>query len=280
MSCRRGRADTGSFVWRVDSTRCPVMAARTAMEAVSPSRISPMRMMSGSWRRMERSPAAKVSPDFTFTCTWVMRGSSYSTGSSTVTMQRSDPLMLLRAEYSVVVFPLPVGPVTRITPWGRCSSRRNCSKMRSGMPSWSSPITSLVLSRKRSTTFSPWVLGRKLARTSNRRRPTPNWNLPSWGSRVSAMFTSARIFRRATTACWTALGRLGPWTRVPSTRYRVSMVRSEGWTCRSVARSRMAFTMSWSTRRTTGNSAWRSRPSPMAAWMASSMTSSMVFRSP
>lgn len=48
MSSRRWTAETASLVCRVEKTRWPVMAARMAMEAVSPSRISPTAMMSGS----------------------------------------------------------------------------------------------------------------------------------------------------------------------------------------------------------------------------------------
>src|SRR5262245_63885491 len=48
-----------SLVCSVDSTRCPVSAALTAISAVSKSRISPTRMMLGSCRRNDRRAAAK-----------------------------------------------------------------------------------------------------------------------------------------------------------------------------------------------------------------------------
>ena len=47
-----------SLVCSVDSTRWPVSAAWIAISAVSRSRISPIMMMSGSWRSSERTPAA------------------------------------------------------------------------------------------------------------------------------------------------------------------------------------------------------------------------------
>ena len=53
-----------SLVCSVESTRWPVSAALTAISAVSKSRISPTRMMFGSWRRNERSAAAKFRPMF------------------------------------------------------------------------------------------------------------------------------------------------------------------------------------------------------------------------
>ena len=43
-----------------------------------------MSTMSGSDRRIERSAEAKVSPALGLACTWLMPGSRYSTGSSTV----------------------------------------------------------------------------------------------------------------------------------------------------------------------------------------------------
>ena len=83
--------------------------------AVSTSRISPTMMMSGSWRRNARSAIAKVSP-----ISWMH-------------LHLVDPLRsvfdrvfvvkcyvgrveLVSTEYSVVVFPEPVGPVTKIIP--------------------------------------------------------------------------------------------------------------------------------------------------------------------
>ena len=75
-----------SFVCSVESTRCPVSAAWIAISAVSRSRISPTMMMSGSWRRMERSAAANVRPILGLTGICVTPSIWYSTGSSTVTI--------------------------------------------------------------------------------------------------------------------------------------------------------------------------------------------------
>ena len=93
MLISRGTAPAASLVWSVEKTRCPVKADRTASSTVSPSRISPTRMTSGSCRRIDRSPEAKVSPAFTLIWHCRMTGSSYSTGSSSVTMLRSRLLM-------------------------------------------------------------------------------------------------------------------------------------------------------------------------------------------
>ena len=58
----------------VDKTWCPVSAASMAISAVSVSRISPIMMMSGSWRKMERSALAKERPISLRVGTWLMPG--------------------------------------------------------------------------------------------------------------------------------------------------------------------------------------------------------------
>ncbi len=68
-----------------------------AIWAVSGSRISPTMILSGSWRRMERRPRAKVSPFFSLTGIWVMPSIWYSTGSSMVTILSSGDLISVSA---------------------------------------------------------------------------------------------------------------------------------------------------------------------------------------
>ena len=79
------------------STRCPVSADWIAICAVSTSRTSPTRMMSGSWRRIALSPLAKVVPASRLICTWLMFPKRYSTGSSMVVMFRPALSSSLRA---------------------------------------------------------------------------------------------------------------------------------------------------------------------------------------
>src|SRR2546425_4578983 len=50
------------------------------------------------------------------TSTWLIPSRLYSTGSSAVMMVTSIVLIRVSAEYSVVVFPEPVGPVTSTMP--------------------------------------------------------------------------------------------------------------------------------------------------------------------
>ena len=55
-----------------------------AIFAVSRSRISPIMMMSGSWRISARTPSAKPSSIDWCTCIWLKAGSTISIGSSMV----------------------------------------------------------------------------------------------------------------------------------------------------------------------------------------------------
>ena len=78
------RPPAASLVCSVLNTRWPVSEAWMAFSAVSRSRISPTRTMSGSCRRMLRSELPNVSPIFGCTWIWLMPSSWYSTGSSVV----------------------------------------------------------------------------------------------------------------------------------------------------------------------------------------------------
>ena len=74
MSIRRVKALGASLVCSVLKTRWPVSDAWMALSAVSRSRISPIRITSGSWRRMLRSAAANVRPILACTWIWLMPG--------------------------------------------------------------------------------------------------------------------------------------------------------------------------------------------------------------
>ena len=68
-SIRRATAEGASLVWRVLKTRWPFRLAFVAIVAVSRSRISPIMMMFGAWRRMERNATGKVIPTSALTGT-------------------------------------------------------------------------------------------------------------------------------------------------------------------------------------------------------------------
>ena len=72
MSIKRATAEGASLVCSVLKTRWPVRLAFVAMLAVSRSRISPIMMMFGAWRSMERNAAGNVMPISVFTCTWLI----------------------------------------------------------------------------------------------------------------------------------------------------------------------------------------------------------------
>ncbi len=131
------------------------MAAFSASSAVSESRTSPTRMMSGSCRRIDRRPLLKVMPVFSLTPTWVIPGSWTSTGSSSVTMFLSGLRISAIAEYRVFVLPEPVGPVMSTSPCGTDSAERNSASWRGSKPSPSSGGTLSPRVSSRMTTFSP-----------------------------------------------------------------------------------------------------------------------------
>ena len=73
-----------SLVCSVLNTMCPVSDACTAISAVSRSRISPTRILSGSCRRIDRKHWANVLPIAASMGICTMPSMSYSTGSSVV----------------------------------------------------------------------------------------------------------------------------------------------------------------------------------------------------
>src|SRR5258706_332688 len=60
MFRKRPRTSSTLLAWTVVKTRCPVSAELMAICAVSVSRISPTMILSGSWRKIDRRPRAKV----------------------------------------------------------------------------------------------------------------------------------------------------------------------------------------------------------------------------
>ena len=123
MSSRRWSADTASVACSDESTKWPVSADCTAIRAVSTSRISPTRMTSGSWRRIDLSPPAKVMPACSLIWIWLIEWKTYSTGSSIVMMLRSAVSISPSEAYSVVVLPPPVGPAQITMPYGERMQR-------------------------------------------------------------------------------------------------------------------------------------------------------------
>ncbi len=234
-------------------------------------------MTSGSWRRNERRPEAKVSSIFGLTCVCEMPSSWYSTGSSTVRMLLSGELISDRQAYSVVVLPEPVGPVTSRMPCGRLMMPRTTSSMSAGMPMSPSPSSTELRSSKRIVMRSPVAVGTVATRMSTSLPAILRRMRPSCGSRFSAMLRPAMILMRATIEAWNFLGARLASRSAPSTRYRTITSRSPGSTWMSDARSLTAWNMSELTQRMMGASSLASSMSTSSsAWPNSSSGSSFL----
>ena len=119
-SMRRLTVSEASTVWTVEKTRWPVSAADSAVCTVSSSRISPMRMTSGSWRRTRRSARLNEAVSWP-TSRWLiserLSWCRNSIGSSIVTTCRARvELMWSIIAASVVDLPEPVVPVSSTMP--------------------------------------------------------------------------------------------------------------------------------------------------------------------
>ncbi len=129
------------------------------------------------------------------------------------------------AAYSVVVLPLPVGPVTSTMPYGSAMYLRKRRSSSSGNPrmsrrsSWNCSLID-SLSRMRMTASSPCTLGMIDTRKSMLFPPRRTLKRPSCGTRFSAMSSSAITFTREMIVLWNRLsiGRIAAWS-TPSMRY-------------------------------------------------------------
>ena len=203
----RVAALAASFVCSVESTRWPVSAAWIAISAVCRSRISPTMMMSGSCRISARTPSAKLRSIAACTCIWLNDGSIISIGSSIVQTFTSLVASVFSVEYSVVVLPEPVGPVTRMIPCGLpvISAQRALSS--SEKPRSVKSLTRTSGSKIRITSFSPNAVG------SVERRSSTSWPSavrvlmrPSCGRRFSTTSMRPRILIRLVIAAMTGEG--------------------------------------------------------------------------
>ena len=157
-SMMRSIVDGALCVCSVAKTRWPVSAAVSAVEIVSRSRISPTRMMSGSWRSAALSALPKLVASGPISRWLTMQRlclCTNSIGSSTVRMC-SERVRLISSMIaaSVVDLPEPVGPVTRTRPRGFSA------KMWRIAGSWSSSsvLISVGMRRKAAPTRLPLVV--------------------------------------------------------------------------------------------------------------------------
>jgi hypothetical protein len=89
----------------------------------------------GSWRKKPRSALSNVTPARGLTPTCVTPATRISTGSSTEHTLFVAASRSASDAYSVVLLPLPVGPVTTMKPHGERSSPRYVASMTPDMPS-------------------------------------------------------------------------------------------------------------------------------------------------
>ena len=148
ISMRRGIAPAALLVWMVESTRWPVRAALMARDAVSPSRISPTIIMSGSWRSAVRRPLANVYPISGRTCDW-------ETPSTAATLD--DCEVWLEGAASTVV----AGGYVAALYWGACP-------ILSGVEAWAIP--SVTLYYKSASTVPAVPCGYVLVQTAVEKR--------------------------------------------------------------------------------------------------------------
>ena len=120
MFSKRVSVVGASLVCRVDITRWPVCAALIAMSAVSRSRISPTMITSGSWRRNDFNAAAERQACLVVDIDLIDAG---QVDFSRILDGRDvDARLIQNVQAGVQRHGLaaePVGPVTRIIPYGR-----------------------------------------------------------------------------------------------------------------------------------------------------------------
>ena len=178
--------------------------------AVSPSRISPTMMTSGSWRRNERRAEAKVRPIAGFTWVWLTPGISYSIGSSMVRILRIGAFRMRQRG----------GERRRLAAAGRAGDddqavrrSRDAASMhgavaraesrggRNRAGRWLRSSTRRIAALRRAR------VGMVATRISSSDLPTRTRARPSCGRRRSAMLRPARIFTREITIARAMSGR-------------------------------------------------------------------------
>src|SRR5574341_2607205 len=209
-----------SVVWSVENTRWPVSAALSAVSSVSISRISPIRITSGSWRSTWRNAELNDRVSLpTSRCEMLASWSRCrnSIGSSIVMMlARRLVLMWLIIAASAVDFPEPVTPVTRTSPRGfNAISSSTGGRLRSLIV-----FTSYGIARKANATVPRcWY-------TLVRNRPTPGTPIAKSASLCSAnsftcrgvMICSARDLSSSGLSAAVSSATRSPFTRMVAGR--------------------------------------------------------------
>ncbi|MBA7690709.1 hypothetical protein ES703_99240 [subsurface metagenome] len=177
------------------------------------------------------------------TWVWFIPETWYSTGSSTVMSLTSVVLILLSAAYKVVVFPLPVGPVTSMIPLGLLIRESKSSSWSDKKPISPRPSITDDLSRILMTMLSPKREGKEETLRSISRPSILSMILPSWGSLLSAIFIPAMIFILESIGAWKRFGGGVFSCNTPSILYLILNVFSKGSKWMSLALSFRACRM-------------------------------------
>ena len=167
---------------------------------------------------------------------------------------RDGELSSFSAAYSVVVLPLPVGPVTRTIPLTRLTIVRKRSVMLCGMPSFSRSRSPLSRLSRRMTTDSPSCVGIVDMRTSTALSRTSTLKRPSCGRRFSEISSPAMSFKRNASAGATRKSASVCGCSSPSMRRRMRSTSSCGSMWISDAPTWVASSNNVCSRRTTGAS--------------------------
>lgn len=156
-------------------------------------------------------------------------------------------------------------------PDGWAIERHSAATRSSVVPRSARVVGPCLLSRMRSTTFSPSTLGAAATRTSRSVPATPMRSCPSGGRRRSAMSRPAITLMRPATAGATAAGRPATSHGTPSMRSRTHSRSRRTCRCTAEARSRIVWVRIRSTSWMTGACSPASASRPAAAPACSSM---------
>ena len=149
----------------------------------------------------------------------------------------STDWMSFTAAYTVVLFPELAGPVTRMSPEGLWSNKRNFSRDSFVKPSSSTFATVAFFSIIRRATRSPINTGIVLILKSNWCEPTVSENRPSWGFFFSNELRFPRVFKTLARLSAISFGSESSFRRIPSFPIRILSSVSVGSICRSEAPS-------------------------------------------
>ena len=154
-----------------------------------------------------RTPDAKSTPITGCTCIWLNSGAIISMGSSIEQTFTSGVASSFIVEYSVVVLPEPVGPVTSTMPYGSLIIFSQRSRSSLVKPNSGKSRTSTSCVKIRITTFSPNAVGMVEIRSSI--SPPPGETVlmrPSCGRRRSTISMRASSLMRLVIASNTGMG--------------------------------------------------------------------------